>query len=48
VSFSTGNATSFHGDFMNAWNPPVQAELVTECLNSGRSCGIVRDFQEPH
>jgi hypothetical protein len=35
---SSGSQYSFHGDFINAWDAPEQAALVTSCLNTPHDC----------
>jgi hypothetical protein len=37
-SLSSGSQYSFHGDFINAWNPTAQSALVASCLNSPHDC----------
>ncbi|CAN5163419.1 DUF1996 domain-containing protein [soil metagenome] len=43
VAFSSGSPTTFHGDFMNAWNPVTLTRVIRDCLIAGVSCGEVRD-----
>lgn len=43
VEFSSGGPTTFHGDFMSAWHPVTQDDLVADCLLAGVLCGEVLD-----
>ncbi|MDH2426513.1 DUF1996 domain-containing protein [Sphaerisporangium sp. TRM90804] len=46
LSLSSGAAYTFHYDFMNGWNAPRQAYLVSYCINGGRQCNGYG--QDPH
>lgn len=42
VALASGSPYSGHADFFNAWDQPVLARHVTECLNAGVQCGVRR------
>jgi hypothetical protein len=39
VYLASGSPFSAHADFINAWDQPALAKLVTSCLNQYRHCG---------
>jgi hypothetical protein len=39
VSFSTGDMSTAHADFMNGWDEKRLAQLVRDCLNADEYCG---------
>jgi hypothetical protein len=39
LRFSSGNLRTFHGDFMNGWDPDKLRALVDRCLGLGEYCG---------
>lgn len=43
ITLSSGNGDTMHGDFWNAWEEPKLAQLVTDCLIQGTTCGTVGD-----
>ena len=40
-SFSSGSLWSAHMDFINAWLPGRQEDLMAKCLNIGVNCGAI-------
>ena len=38
LAYSSGASSTFHYDFMNGWDAPRQAYLVSYCINGGRQC----------
>ena len=38
LRLSSGRGYSWHADFFAAWDPKVQAALVTQCINGGGQC----------
>ncbi|WP_238006014.1 DUF1996 domain-containing protein [Dactylosporangium sp. AC04546] len=48
LRYSSGEAQSFHYDFMNGWDAARQAQLVAHCVNGGRQCnGLGVDQHQP-
>ena len=39
LTFSSGDHTTFHGDFWNTWDQKPLNRLVERCLNAGLECG---------
>ena len=39
LTFSSGDYTTFHGDFWNTWDQKPLNRLVETCLNAGLECG---------
>lgn len=42
VTLASGSQFSGHADFFNAWEQPVLARHVSECLNANIHCGVRR------
>ncbi|WP_291411939.1 hypothetical protein [Actinophytocola sp.] len=40
---TTAPGYTFHGDFMNAWDPGELQRRVTNCVNAGYICGTDGD-----
>lgn len=41
ISLASGSIISAHADFVNGWDPQLQAQLIKRCQN--RDCGRLRD-----
>ncbi len=44
IAFSTGQPSTFHVGFINAWEPQAMAKLTQACLNHSQRCGAVVNF----
>lgn len=47
VRLSTENQYGAHGDFFNAWDEPILAKLVENCLRANVTCGSGDQAPEP-
>lgn len=48
LQLSSGGVYGGHADFWNSWNQGVQARLVRNCLNAGRTCNSgISDAPKP-
>jgi hypothetical protein len=41
ISFSSGPWYTIHADFFNGWTQSRMVSLTKNCLNAGKSCGVV-------
>ncbi|MGE3271175.1 MAG: DUF1996 domain-containing protein [Chloroflexota bacterium] len=44
ITLASGSEFSGHADFFNAWDQPFLARAVTECLQTGVRCGVLRSL----